>query len=94
MTPLPLGYMQAADDDLDGIADYYEAREAWQSALDVPDRIRTAAKLIGDAPLGWPIGVSGWHESFLSDLPFRIDCDVTPTHVRVLRITHTLPQWP
>ena len=76
------------------IADYYESQEAWQAALDVPDRIRTAAKLIGDAPLGWPIGISGWHERILSDLPFRIVYDVTSTHVRVLRIKHTLQQWP
>ena len=94
MKRLPLEYAQAADDDLDGIADYYETQEAWQAALGVPDRIRTAAKLIGDAPLGWPIGVSGWRERILSDLPFRIVYDVTPTHVRVLRIKHTLQRWP
>jgi len=30
----------------------------------------------------------------LSDLPFRIAYEVTRTHVRVLRIKHTLQMWP
>ncbi len=43
---LALEYALAADQDLDAIADYYEDQDAWQVALDVPERIREAAKLI------------------------------------------------
>ena len=91
---LALEYALAADQDLDAIADYYEDQDAWQAALDVPDRIREAAKLICHAPRAWSIGVSGVHERVLSDLPFRIAYQVTRTHVRVLRIKHTLQMWP
>jgi plasmid stabilization system protein ParE len=91
---LALEYAEAADEDLDGIADYYELQGAWQAALDVPERIQQAARLICHAPHGWAIGASGVHERVLSDLPFRIVYLVTATHVRVLRIKHTLQQWP
>ena len=93
-TVLALEYALAADQDLDAIADYYEDQDAWQAALDVPDRIREAAKLICHAPRAWPIGVSGVHERVLSDLPFRIAYEVTRTHVRVLRIKHILQMRP
>lgn len=91
---LAFEYALAADQDLDAIADYYEAQDAWQAALDVPERIREAANPICHAPSACPIGVSGVHERVLGDLPFRIAYEVTRTHVRVLRIKHTLQRWP
>ena len=91
---LALEYALAADQDIDAIAGYYEDQDAWQAALDVPDRIREAATLICPTPRVWPIGISGVHERVLSDLPFRIAYEITRTHVRVLRIKHTLQMWP
>ncbi|MDE2247684.1 MAG: type II toxin-antitoxin system RelE/ParE family toxin [Xanthomonadaceae bacterium] len=81
-------------DDLDGIAEHYAAQEAWEAAIDVPDRIRAAAPLIGHQPEGWSVGLSGHRERVLSDLPFRIAYDVTVTEVIILRIKHTKQQWP
>jgi len=87
-------YTDDALDDLDGIAEHYAMREAWDAAIDVPDRIRAAVPLIGHQPEGWPIGLSGHRERVLSDLPFRIAYDVTATQVIILRIKHTKQQWP
>ena len=87
-------YTDDALDDLDGIAEHYAIRKAWDAAIDVPDRIRAAVPLIGHQPEGWPIGLSGRRERVLSDLPFRIAYDVTATQVIILRIKHTKQQWP
>ena len=97
--PLKLEYAKAAREDLDDIATYYVAHEAWVAALDVPSRIIEAAKLLREAPKAWPIGVSGYRERILSDLPFRIVYELLPDEeyprtVRVLAIKHTAQQWP
>lgn len=92
--PYGVVYTDDALDDLDGIADHYAAQQAWQVAIDVPDRIRAAVPLIAHQPEGWPIGLSGHRERVLSDLPFRIAYDVTAIQVIILRIKHTKQQWP
>jgi len=97
--PLTLEYAQAARKDLDDIAAYYVAHEAWVAALDVPERIVEAAKLLREAPKAWPLGVSGHRERILSDLPFRIVYELLPDEeyprtVRVLAFKHTAQLWP
>lgn len=92
--PLSVSYTDDALDDLDGIADHYAEQEAWDAALDVPDRIRAEIPLIGHQPKGWPVGLSGHHERILADLPFRIAYDIEADRVTILRIKHTKQQWP
>jgi plasmid stabilization system protein ParE len=87
-------YADDALDDLDRIADYYMDAEAYQAAIDVPERIRESCKLLGHTPQGWQVGVSGKRERVLQDLPFRIVYDENGARVLVLRVKHTRQQWP
>lgn len=93
-TPLPATYTDDALDDLDAIADHYANLEAWDAAMQVPDRIRREVPLIGYQPKAWSVGLSGHRERILSDLPFRIVYDIGACSVTILRIKHTRQQWP
>jgi plasmid stabilization system protein ParE len=87
-------YTDDALDDLDAVADYYASLEAWEAALDVPDRIRAQVPMISANPRAWPVGVSGYRECFLTDLPFRVVFDISANAVIILRIKHTRQMWP
>lgn len=92
--PLPAAYTDDALDDLDNIAEYYAQQQAWDAAIQVPDRIPQEVPLIGHQPKAWSVGVSGHRERILGDLPFRIVYDIGAGNVTILRIKNTRQQWP